>query len=84
MSESNKIKAVLVELTQNDRTETVDGAETVKRGVTLKCWYVNDEYPKEILDYGTFWEERDRPVALVTFGRKVLKEYGVKKWKQKK
>ena len=25
-----------------------------------------------------------RPVAIVTFGRKVLKEYGVKKWKPKK
>ena len=25
-----------------------------------------------------------RPVALVTFGRKVLGEYGVKKWKPKK
>lgn len=76
MSESNKIKAVLVELTQNDRTETVDGVETVKRGGTLKCWYVNDEYPKEILDYGTFWEERDgsvlRPVT--TDGVMVLNE----------
>ena len=26
----------------------------------------------------------NRPVALVTFGRKVLKEYGVKKWEPKK
>ena len=26
----------------------------------------------------------NRPVALVTFGRKVLKEYGVREWKQKK
>ena len=25
-----------------------------------------------------------RPVALVTFGRKVLKEYGVREWKPKK
>ena len=76
MSESNKIKAVLVELTQNDRTETVDGVETVKRGGTLKCWYVNDEYPKEILDYGTFWEERDGSVLspVTTDGVMVLNE----------
>ena len=26
----------------------------------------------------------NRPVALVTFGRKVLKEYGVREWKPKK
>lgn len=59
MSESNKIKAVLVELTQNDRTETVDGVETVKRGGTLKCWYANDKYPAETIDPGEFWTESD-------------------------
>lgn len=59
MSESNKIKAVLVELTQNDHTETVDGVKTVKRGETLKYWYANDNYPAETIDPGAFWTEGD-------------------------
>lgn len=55
MSEK-KVKAVLVELTQNDCRKVVDGVETVQKGETRKYWYRDEDYAKEVLDYGKYWE----------------------------
>lgn len=56
MSEK-KVKAVLVELTQNDyKYKEVDGVETVRKGETRKYWYKDEDYAKEVLDYGKYWE----------------------------
>ena len=55
MSEK-KVKAVLVELTQNDCKKVVDGVETVQKGETRKYWYKDEDYAKEVLDYGKYWE----------------------------
>lgn len=55
MSEK-KVKAVLVELTQNDYKKVVDGVETVQKGETRKYWYKDEDYAKEVLDYGKYWE----------------------------
>lgn len=55
MSEK-KVKAVLVELTQNDYKKVVDGVETVQKGETRKYWYKDEDYAKEVLDYGMYWE----------------------------
>ena len=56
MSEK-KVKAVLVELTQNDCKKVVDGVETVQKGETRKYWYKDEDYAKEVLDDGKYWEE---------------------------
>lgn len=58
MSEK-KVKAVLVELTQNDYKKVVDGVETVQKGETRKYWYKDEDYAKEVLDYGKYWEACD-------------------------
>lgn len=55
MSEK-KVKAVLVELMQNDYKKVVDGVETVQKGETRKYWYRDEDYAKEVLDYGKYWE----------------------------
>lgn len=51
-----KVKAVLVELMQNDCKKVVDGVETVQKGETRKYWYRDKDYAKEVLDYGNYWE----------------------------
>ena len=56
MNEEKKVKAVLVELTQNDYKKVVDGVETVQKGETRKYWYKDEDYAKEVLDYGKYWE----------------------------
>ena len=56
MNEKKKVKAVLVELTQNDCKKIVDGVETVQKGETRKYWYRNSAYANEVLDYGKYWE----------------------------
>lgn len=56
MNEEKKVKAVLVELTQNDYKKVVDGVETVQKGETRKYWYEDEDYAKEVLDYGKYWE----------------------------
>lgn len=52
MSEEKKVKAVLVELTQNDRK---DNGNVVK-GETRRYWYHAEEYPLEVFDPGRYWE----------------------------
>lgn len=56
MSEEKKVKAVLVELTQNDIKRMVNGEEVVQKGETRKYWHRTEDYPSEVLDYGKFWE----------------------------
>lgn len=56
MNEEKKVKTVLVELTQNDYKKVVDGVETVQKGETRKYWYKDEDYAKEVLDYGKYWE----------------------------
>ena len=56
MNEEKKVKAVLVELTQDDYKKVVDGVETVQKGETRKYWYKDEDYAKEVLDYGKYWE----------------------------
>lgn len=65
MNEKKKVKAVLVELTQNDYKKIVDGVETVQKGETRKYWYRNSEYAKEVLDYGKYWEACNRSSLLL-------------------
>lgn len=51
-----KVKAVLVELTQNDVMKTVDGKQVVQKGETRKYWYRAENYPSEVLDFGEYWD----------------------------
>lgn len=53
MSEEKKVKAVLVELFQNDHKDK-DG--NVVKGETRRYWYQAEQYPVEVLDYGKYWE----------------------------
>lgn len=51
-----KVKAVLVELTQNDIRKMVNGEEVVQKGETRKYWYQAEGYPSEVLDNGKYWD----------------------------
>ena len=53
MSEEKKVKAVLVELFQNDHKDK-DG--NVVKGETRRYWCQAEQYPVEVLDYGKYWE----------------------------
>lgn len=55
MSEK-KVKAVLVELVQNDVKKVVNETETIQKGETRRYWYRDEDYENEVLDYGRFWD----------------------------
>ena len=56
--EEKKIKSYLVELKHPDRQVTQPDGEKKKTidGKVDKYWYVPGEFPKEVLDYGNYWD----------------------------